>query len=100
MADYEVGDTIRVRAVFRDWTAEGGPLGAAVTATDVKVNLYHADQAELASDLVPVNEGVGTYYYDWTLPLEAGSYFIEFTGQVNGKTQLSRRKIKTKWDVA
>lgn len=98
MADYEVGDTIRVRAEFRDWAPEGTE-GDLLAPSSVEVNLYNSDESVLQSGLSAVNEALGVYYYDWTLPTEAGSYFIEFIGTVNGKPQLSRLKIKAKWDV-
>lgn len=99
MSDYEVGDTIRIRGTFRDW-AEEGQVGVIVDPTEVAVNIYNADRSVLQADLTAINEATGTYYYDWTLPDEPGTFYIEFTGLVAGKVQKTRHKIKTKWDVA
>lgn len=98
MADYEVGDTIRVKATFRDWAPEG-QQGSLTTPASVEVNLYRDDESPLQTALTPTNESLGVYFYDWTLPTEAGAYYIEFKGLINGKPQLSRMKVKAKWDV-
>lgn len=96
---YEVKDTIRVRAIFRDWAPEGEE-GILLSPTSVTVNIYDGEQAPIQQNLSALNDSTGSYYYDWTLPDEPGTYYIEFIGDVNGKPQVAREKIKTKWDVA
>lgn len=109
---YEAGNTIRVRATFRDWVPEGSlTLGAIIDPDTVRVSLFTTDHTLINSYLYDsgvvglqppiVKTGTGStanYYYDWTLP-DPGNYYIVWDGQVAGEPILVRLKIKTKWDV-
>lgn len=95
---YERGDTIRIKATFREFS-ESGVVGGVVDPTAIAVNIYDADFTKISGPFVPVNTEPGVYIYDWTLPNEDGSFFIEFNGTVDGKPSIQRHKIKVKWDV-
>jgi hypothetical protein len=111
---YESGTTIRVRATWREWRAEGDTTPADVVDPDeVSVLVTNASHKTLVSlpnghaDIFKVtsppsdypDRDVPYYYYDWTLP-PPGTYFIIFTGMIDDKPVLIRHKVKTKWDVA
>lgn len=96
---FETGSTIRVKAQFTDWVPEGQAVGDPVQPESAEVNMYNTENVLINGPAIPTNVDVGLYHYYWTLPDEPGSYYIEFKGVVNGRTQLRRVKIKTKWNV-
>lgn len=101
---YESGDTIRAVATFRNWAPEG-TTGTAVDPTNVSVTVYDADQTviktyALGTDLevTKPDATTGVYYFDFIIP-SAGTFYIEFKGELDGEPTLIREKIKAKFNV-
>ena|ERR1051325_7832733 len=97
---FETGNTIKFFGKFRDWAPEGteGPL-TDPDGSDVDVVLYNADKEQIGTGDSVIRDSTGVYHYEWTLPLEPGNYYIEFSGKIGGKEVLSREKIQVKFNV-
>jgi len=98
MATYTTGDTIRVQVTFREF-AEPPEEGAIVDPSDVMVAIYNSDQKkilEVAGEFI-IKEDDGIYYYDWTLPLTAGTFYIEFIGEIDDEPAVIRKPFKVKF---
>ena len=97
MPNIFTGDTVRVKAAFRDWAPEGqqgaliDPDGNAATAT-----IYNSEQKVLSTGAA-IREGLGSYYYDWTAPSKEGIYFVEFKGLFSTLPQLAREKYTVRF---
>ena len=98
---YPSGDTIKVRATFRDY-AVAPAVGSVVDPDTVEINIYDGDEVLLENipdgDPAIVRESAGVYSYDWILPEIDGNYYIEFYGVTDSKPAIRRHKIKTKWN--
>lgn len=102
MADaikYFSGDTIRIQVTFRDWTPEGSTTpGALIDPDTVTVTVYDEDQNVIQTGS-PVRSSLGVYFYNWITPNEAGKYFVEFRGVLNGEPLIIREDYYTKFKV-
>lgn len=91
------GDTVRVKATFRDWAPAGStgnlvdPDGNAVT-----IFVYDSDGIQKSTGSA-IREGTGSYYYDWVAPLIEGIYYFEFKGLFNTQPQIARKKFAVKF---
>lgn len=97
MATIFTGDTVRIKATFRDWAPEG-QTGALVDpdASEASVTIYDGDLNVLTTGAA-IRESLGVYYYDWTTPATEGNYFFEFKGMFSLKPQLTRQKFTIKF---
>lgn len=91
---YETGNTVRFTGTIKD--RDNVTL---INPATVTVYLYNADQDEIGTDSAVYSGSTGIYYYDWTLPMEPGTYYIEFNGDVGGDPSLQRHPIKVKFNV-
>lgn len=98
MAEYFSGDTIRMRATFKnELDALTDPDNDEIFVTVYnKANLAKLVDADLAT-----KDAVGTYYYDYTFPESSVSvsYTIEFKGIFDLEPQLKRFNTKAKFVV-
>lgn len=98
MAEYFSGDTIRMRATFKD------ELDALTDpdSDEIFVSVFNAaNLIALVDEDLATKDAVGTYYYDYTFPEETVtvSYIVEFKGIFSGEPQLKRFKTKAKFVV-
>lgn len=91
---YETGNTVRFSAVIKDRDQT-----TLINPATVTVYLYNADEDEIGTDAAVYSGTIGNYYYDWTLPSEAGTYYIEFNGDVGGDPSLNRTPVKVKFNT-
>lgn len=96
MAHIFTGDTVRVKATFRDYAPEGQTGALADPDGNVAtIKIYDVDSNEIDSGSA-IRESAGLYRYDWTAPDE-GVYYIEFKGVFGGKPQLARMKLQVRF---
>lgn len=97
MATYFTGDTIRVKMTFTDRVPEGDPPGAAVDpdSNAVTVTIYNSDFQKVTTASAS-RQGTGIYFYDWTMPLVPGTYYVEFKGLFSTYPELNRVKFSVK----
>jgi hypothetical protein len=96
---FEAGNTVKFRVTFRDWAPEG-QTGAEFDPDSVTGTLYDANRKVLQSfSPAKVLNTVSTYEHDLTLPMQEGTYYIEFKGLVTGQPSLIREKFQVKFDV-
>lgn len=87
------GDTVRIKAAFRDW-APPGSTGNLIDPDGNNVTIVVYDSDAFVKDTgVAVREGTGSYYYDWTAPNVEGIYFFEFKGLFSSQPQIARKKF-------
>lgn len=91
------GDTIRVKATFRDWAATG-QTGALVDpdSNTATVKVFDSELTEVLSGTA-TRESQGVYYFDWTVPTTEGGYYFEYKGLFSAKPQISRQKYTVKF---
>lgn len=97
MSHIFTGDTIRVVGTFRDYAPEGD-LGDPIDPddNDVTITIYDSSQS-IVSTGTGTRSDVGEFYYEWTAPLESGTYYVEFKAEVAGYPQLSRTKYRVRF---
>lgn len=63
MADYNIGDTIRLKAIIKDFN------DVETTPTSITVSVYKLDKTALLTSTggTPTSTGTGYYYQDWTV---------------------------------
>ena len=89
-----IGDTVRVKAVFQDWT------GAAVDPVDPVLTVYELDKKEPLETIPLTAEhkvDVGTYKYDYVIPDGFGYIVFEMSGTVGGMPQVTRIREDRRW---
>jgi hypothetical protein len=96
------GDTITVKGRFTSEVEEGAPTSTLLDpdGNSVTITVYDADEVVITTATTPTDvtrESTGVYVYQWTAPLVAGIYWIEFKGLVATKPQLRRRKFSVKF---
>ncbi len=91
------GDTIRVKATFRDYAIP--PATGALADPDSQETSWTVYNSEGTSIETGSGErdSLGVYHYDWTVPLDPGFYYFEFLGEFGSKPQLSRTKITVRF---
>ncbi len=90
------GTTIRPVVTFHDW-AEFPAEGALIDPDLVNVTLYDAEENIMGSVQEAVFVSLGTFSYDWTLPINPGKYFIEFKGIIDGEPVIIRKEYAVKF---
>ena len=97
MSHIFTGDTVRVKAAFRDWAPTGStgalidPDGQAATIT-----VYDSEGNQLSTGN-SIRESVGSYYYDWTSPVTEGVFYFEFKGLFSLAPQIARQKFTVRF---
>jgi hypothetical protein len=63
MADYNIGDTIRFKAIIKDFD------NVEANASLITVSVYKLDKTALLTSTggIPTSTGTGYYYQDWTV---------------------------------
>ena len=91
MANYYQGDTVKLRASFRNFA------GALEDRTSVTVKIYSAGGVQVGADITGasvVRESTGIYYTLYTLPLGYSTIIYEFSGlDSESKPHLARGTI-------
>ncbi len=97
---YPTGDTIQVRATFRDY-AVAPAVGSLMDPDELEVNIYNARMSRILNvpdgDSSIVRASTGVYTYEWELPSADGTYYIEFHGTASDLPIIRRMKVKVKW---
>ena len=95
-----VGDTVRLRAEFKDFDEE------LFDPSDIKLKIYDRNQEDIDGPFTyntedPVNseiqkESTGVYTYEYTLPIKEAIYplYFEYSGKIRNKPILRRGKIE------
>lgn len=102
ISSYFTGDTARFSATFRDYPEEEGAdpsTGALLDPASVTVTIFDAESTPIHTGS-GVNDSPGVYTFDYTMPNEAGTYYIEWKGMVNSKPEIKRDKFKVKFWIA
>ena len=97
---YTAGDTVRFSVEFRDYPndPEGDPTtGPLLDPDEVSVLFYNSDLVAITELAAGINETSGIYHYDYTMPDEPGTYYVEWTGLVNSYPEIKREKFKVKF---
>lgn len=91
------GDTVRVKATFRDW-APANSVGALIDPDGqaATIAVYDSEMNQLETGNA-VRESVGSFYFDWTSPQDEGTFFFEFKGLFNTKPQIARHKFTVRF---
>lgn len=91
MANYIQGDTVKLKASFRDWS------GALEDRASVSVKIYNAGGTQVGATITGadvVRESAGVYYTLYTLPAGYSTIIYEFSGLDSaGKIHLSRATL-------
>jgi uncharacterized protein YfaS (alpha-2-macroglobulin family) len=90
---YETGNTVKFTATIKDFDNT-----TLIDPAIVTVTLYTSDE-DIITTGSPIRVSTGVYYYDWTLPSVAGTYYIEFKGVVGGEPSLQRTPVKVKFNT-
>lgn len=95
MVTYYQGDTVRLRAVFADWS------GMRLDPTSITLTVY-APSREKTGDPIPIGPehrvSEGVYECDYTLPIGYDMLTFEFRGLDNdGRPILARQLIQPIW---
>jgi hypothetical protein len=89
-----IGDTIRVTALFKDWT------GAAVNPINPVLKVYELESKE-PKETIPLQEphriDTGTYQVDYTIPDGHGYLVLEVSGEAGGMPQVTRVIVNRYW---
>lgn len=98
MAHIFTGDTVRIRTTFNDFPSPSGAEGPLIDpdANDADINIYNGELRLISTDNA-VRESLGVYIYDWTVPEQPGTYYVEVKGLFNGKVQINRKKYSVKF---
>lgn len=89
------GNTVRLRAVFTDWS------GIRMDPTGITLTVYTSDR-KMIGDPIPINSehrvSEGVYEYDYTLPIEYDMLAFEFRGiDSDGHPILARQLLSPIW---
>ena len=91
MANYYQGDTVKLRASFRNFA------GALEDRTSVAVKIYNAGGTQIGTTISGasvIRESTGIYYTLFTLPLGYSTIIYEFSGlDSESKPHLARGTI-------
>lgn len=92
------GDTKKIKATFTSLVAEDAPTGppADPDSQACTFTVYNADERSILSSAA-VRESTGVFSFEWTAPVVAGTYWVEFKGLFNGKPELKRKKYSVKF---
>ena len=86
-----IGDTIKLQAEFYDWN--GNPA----TTTSTVLKIYDIRKAVIVT-ATPSLVGTGKYEYQYTIPqLSGNTFYYEFSGTLEGKPIVSRKKFDNIW---
>lgn len=96
--EYFSGDTVRFSAEFRDYPDVPEEEGDLINPSTVTVTVYDADMSSIATGTGD-SVSTGIFSFDYTVPSEPGTYFIEWKGMVNSKPEVKREKFKVKFWV-
>lgn len=100
MTIYPTSDSILLRATFRDYAVPPA-VGALLDPDTLEVNTYTASKALIDNvadgDPEIVRVSLGVFTYEWELPSEDGTYYIEFAGVIDDHPAVIRKKVKIKW---
>jgi len=86
MTNFHRGDTIRFKGTFYTYAGALQNLSAPPTVT-----IYDINENSLTSGASTL-EGTGIYYYDYEPP-DDGTFIFEFSGTLEGKTVIRRKKF-------
>jgi uncharacterized protein YfaS (alpha-2-macroglobulin family) len=95
---YFSGDTVRFTAEFRDYPEPETP-GDLIDPDPVTVRVLDAEGTSIHTG-TPSNDSLGIFSYEYTVPNDPGTYYIEFKGIVNSKPEVKRYKFKVKFWVS
>lgn len=95
--EYEVGDTARFEAVFKDDNGEEVEPDATNNNHDVEIEITDLSSNEIVvstEDIVEVSDT--EFRYDWqtTEGLNLGEYEVEMRGVFKGDTALERDRVR------
>lgn len=88
MAAYQLGNTVRLTAVFKDWANQ------VVDPTLVKLKVYNSGWALMHDYSLGIEDKLvtGEYYFDYTIPYSYRTkvLYIEWYGEIQGTPSIKR----------
>lgn len=95
---YFSGDTVRFSSEFRDYPEDPELEGDLIDPSTVTVIVYDSDSNSIATGSGS-NVSLGVFSFEYTVPTDSGTYYIEWKGMVNSKPEIKRMKFKVKFWV-
>ena len=87
-----IGNTVRLKAEFRDFNGEY------VSPENVVLRIYDGYKKQVGEDIPVLPSDVGKYQYDYVIPDDViGPLYFEFVGTLEGLPILGRAAIDKRW---
>ncbi len=85
MATYEIGDTIKIQAITKDYA------GTTVDVDTINISIYDEDGESILASTAMVHASTGTYTYEWDSTGKSEGYFYYYIIGIDGTAKFKSK---------
>ena len=85
MAEYEIGDTIKIQAVTKDYA------GTTVDVDTITIEIYDENGISILTATDMTKSATGTYYYEWDSTDNSIGYYYYYISGTDGTAKFKSK---------
>ena len=85
MTDYEIGDTIKIQAVTKDYAS------TTVDVDTITIEIYDENDEAILTATAMTNSATGTYYYEWDSTDNSEGYYYYYIKGTDGTAKFKSK---------